>query len=189
MRMSIFFVLLMALGSCQSTTTKIDQGVKKPIRPGAYNTNQYFLGCQNIIMPLNLPTNLYAKVFRLIADTCTSRYLFCPKISHFQSLLSAKFSVKFEFHADSFIPHQHAFTHLPYLLYEFSETPTQRNDSPKSLRNQGKFLYSTELRLGNDQKRIDDLLQPQHAHFLTSRENMHKKTPVTPSWLFSKNQQ
>ena len=153
------------------------------------NTTQYFLGCQNIIMPLNLPTNLYAKLFRLIADTCTSRYLFCPKISHFQSLLSAKFSVKFEFHADSFIPHQHAFTHLPYLLYEFSETPTQRNDSPKSLRNQGKFLYSTELRLGNDQKRIDDLLQPQHAHFLTSRENMHKKTPVTPSWLFSKNQQ
>ena len=153
------------------------------------NTTEYFMGCQNIIMSLNLPTTLYAKLFRLIADTCTSRFLFCPKISHFQSLLSAKFSVKFEFHADSFIPHQHAFTHLPFLLYEFGEAPTQRNDSPKTPRNQGKFLYSTEIRLGNEQKRIEELMTPQRAHFLTSRENMHKKAVVTPSWSFSKNPQ
>ena len=144
------------------------------------NAPTYFSNTQNILVPLNLPTNLYAQLFTSIALHCNAGFVFCPKLTAFQSLLSSKFTVKFEFQPSCFLQHPHAFKTLPYLLCELPATPTQRDDSPKSFANQAKFAFSTELRLGKNQAALNDLLVPHKVNDFTSRRNMEMKPCVTP---------
>ena len=146
------------------------------------NAANYFSDTKNIIVPLNLPTTLYAKLFPLISSHYKASFIFCPKITAFQSLLSSKFTLKFEFQPSCFLRHPHAFKTLPYLLFEFSPTPSQRDDLPKSTSNMAKFAYGAEMRLHRQQEALTQLLVPGKVNDMTSRQNMEFKPLVTPPW-------
>ena len=120
--------------------------------------------------------------FQLFPLSISLSFLFCPKITAFQSLLSSKFTLKFEFQPSCFLRHPHAFKTLPYLLFEFSPTPSQRDDLPKSTSNMAKFAYGAEMRLHRQQEALTQLLVPGKVNDMTSRQNMEFKPLVTPPW-------
>ena len=142
------------------------------------NSQSYFDLRLNVIIPLNLPTSLYSKLFALFSKLYRSRFLFCPKLKQYQSLFSNNFVLKFEFKASDFKDHDFAFQNLPYYLFEWQACPTQRNDAPKSLENTDKFFLSAENRVRKLQSHLPELLTPFRVTDVTSRACMGEKPLV-----------
>jgi len=146
------------------------------------NPTHYFDLRLNVIIPLNLPPTLYSKLFALFSELFCSHFLFCPKLTQFQSLFSHDFVLKFEFKASDFQGHDFAFQNLPYYLFEWQPSSTQRTDVPKSLSNTDKFYLSTESRVRKLQSRLPELLTPYFVTDLTSRTCLMEKPLVNDNF-------
>jgi len=140
----------------------------------------YFNDSVNEIIPLNLSPTLYSKIFHNINLYCTSKYIFCPKLSHMQPVLLKRFKILFEFSTSSFIETGFSFKTLPYLLCECFDVPTTRSAAPKTPASQAAWMDSLTTHVQKHQARIQRLVDSPESFDIQSWEDLATR-PVTLS--------
>ena len=140
----------------------------------------YFSADTCEIIPQNLTTSLYAHLFKIIATHCKCPYLFCPKLSFTNSVLFPKYSILYVFSSDCFQSVSHAFSILPFVLFECSDHRLTRESSVVTLKNQEQHrdALQDEMRRDAKQKELEGILDTNEPYRFTSWREFNSR-PVT----------